>query len=256
MPYCGLVMPVGFPPGGTIFLIFRLLHVFSPLLSVLRNWGVDSIICFCPQNHFLHVRGVIIQHSFSISVYRTRYVKCLYVYNKVDMISIEDMDKLAREQNSIVVSVHMKLNLEALLVSLPVRWTRHLVCIGLPGVEGPMTYMKAGKGFWVDGSAAPDQPLPCVGFMFSWCTSSSYLPPSTKEFELLTSSQPMNCLDPPALFAAHWDIYCPLTNSGLHLRTVLGALWTAFFGKAWPFPAALLDILDPADSSWSTYHFV
>lgn len=45
-----------------------------------------------------------------------RYVKCLYVYNKVDMISIEDMDKLAREPNSIVVSVHMKLNLEALLV--------------------------------------------------------------------------------------------------------------------------------------------
>ena len=33
------------------------------------------------------------------------------------MISIEDMDKLARERNSIVVSVHMKLNLEALLVS-------------------------------------------------------------------------------------------------------------------------------------------
>lgn len=45
-----------------------------------------------------------------------RYVKCLYVYNKVDMISIEDMDKLAREPNSIVVSVHMKLNLDALLV--------------------------------------------------------------------------------------------------------------------------------------------
>lgn len=45
-------------------------------------------------------------------------MKCLYVYNKVDMISIEDMDKLAREPNSIVVSVHMKLNLEALLVRI------------------------------------------------------------------------------------------------------------------------------------------
>lgn len=45
-------------------------------------------------------------------------MKCLYVYNKVDMISIEDMDKLAREPNSIVVSVHMKLNLEALLVRM------------------------------------------------------------------------------------------------------------------------------------------
>ncbi|CAM9322242.1 unnamed protein product [Scytosiphon promiscuus] len=47
-----------------------------------------------------------------------KYVKCLYVYNKVDMISIEDMDKLAREPNSIVVSVHMKLNLEALLAKM------------------------------------------------------------------------------------------------------------------------------------------
>ncbi|CAM9113739.1 unnamed protein product [Ascophyllum nodosum] len=47
-----------------------------------------------------------------------KYVKCLYVYNKVDMISIEDMDKLARERNSIVVSVHMKLNLEALLAKM------------------------------------------------------------------------------------------------------------------------------------------
>lgn len=46
-----------------------------------------------------------------------RYVKCLYVYNKVDMISIEDMERLAREPNSIVVSVHMKLNLPGLLVS-------------------------------------------------------------------------------------------------------------------------------------------
>lgn len=48
----------------------------------------------------------------------SRYVQCLYVYNKVDMISIEDMDKLAREPNSIVVSVHMKLNLAALLVRI------------------------------------------------------------------------------------------------------------------------------------------
>eukprot|EP00904_Undaria_pinnatifida_P009410 jgi/Undpi1/559/HiC_scaffold_10.g04023.m1 len=47
-----------------------------------------------------------------------KYVKCLYVYNKVDMISIEDMDKLAREPNSIVVSVHMKLNLAALLAKM------------------------------------------------------------------------------------------------------------------------------------------
>jgi C-terminal region of MMR_HSR1 domain/TGS domain len=44
-----------------------------------------------------------------------RYIKCLYVYNKVDMISLEDMDALARLPNSIVASVYMKLNLDKLL---------------------------------------------------------------------------------------------------------------------------------------------
>jgi uncharacterized protein len=37
------------------------------------------------------------------------------VYNKVDMISLEDMDALARLPNSIVASVYMKLNLDKLL---------------------------------------------------------------------------------------------------------------------------------------------
>eukprot|EP00611_Tribonema_gayanum_P029328 TRINITY_DN7813_c0_g2_i1.p2 TRINITY_DN7813_c0_g2~~TRINITY_DN7813_c0_g2_i1.p2 ORF type:complete len:342 (-),score=154.42 TRINITY_DN7813_c0_g2_i1:311-1219(-) len=44
-----------------------------------------------------------------------KYIKCLYVYNKVDMITLEDMDQLARLPNSIVASVYLKLNLEKLL---------------------------------------------------------------------------------------------------------------------------------------------
>ncbi|CAN0193448.1 unnamed protein product, partial [Phaeothamnion confervicola] len=47
-----------------------------------------------------------------------KYIKCLYVYNKVDMITIEDLDMLARQPHSIVVSVHMKLNLDALLAKM------------------------------------------------------------------------------------------------------------------------------------------
>lgn len=59
---------------------------------------------------------LVLFSPFPVRFWACRYVKCLYVYNKVDMISIEDMDKLAREPNSIVVSVHMQLNLAALLV--------------------------------------------------------------------------------------------------------------------------------------------
>lgn len=44
-----------------------------------------------------------------------KYIKCLYVYNKVDMMTIEEIDKLARLPNTIVVSVYLKLNLDALL---------------------------------------------------------------------------------------------------------------------------------------------
>lgn len=97
----------------------------------------------------------------SLSLRRTRYVKCLYVYNKVDMISIEDMDKLAREKNSIVVSVHMKLNLQALLVShraSPPVGARYVLCVVLPGAEGSFTYVKQQTIFGV-GSVASEQYL-------------------------------------------------------------------------------------------------
>ena len=33
------------------------------------------------------------------------YVKCLYVYNKIDICSIEEIDVLARQPNSVVVSM-------------------------------------------------------------------------------------------------------------------------------------------------------
>lgn len=43
------------------------------------------------------------------------YMPCLYVYNKIDQISIEEVDRLARTPNSVVVSCNMKLNLDYLL---------------------------------------------------------------------------------------------------------------------------------------------
>ncbi|KAI8865407.1 P-loop containing nucleoside triphosphate hydrolase protein [Ramicandelaber brevisporus] len=44
-----------------------------------------------------------------------KYLKCLYVYNKVDSISLEQVDKLAREPDTVVVSVEMELNLDFLV---------------------------------------------------------------------------------------------------------------------------------------------
>lgn len=32
-----------------------------------------------------------------------KYIKCLYVYNKIDSITLEELDKLAHELNTIVI---------------------------------------------------------------------------------------------------------------------------------------------------------
>jgi len=44
-----------------------------------------------------------------------KYVKCLYVYNKIDTISIEDVDKLMSVNYNVAISVHMNLGIDVLL---------------------------------------------------------------------------------------------------------------------------------------------
>jgi len=44
-----------------------------------------------------------------------KYIKCLYVYNKIDTISIEDIDEIARRPDSVVISCNMNLNMDFLL---------------------------------------------------------------------------------------------------------------------------------------------
>ncbi|XP_065312973.1 developmentally-regulated GTP-binding protein 2-like isoform X2 [Gordionus sp. m RMFG-2023] len=43
------------------------------------------------------------------------YIPCLYVYNKIDQISIEEVDIRAHEYNSVVLSCNLKLNVDYLL---------------------------------------------------------------------------------------------------------------------------------------------
>lgn len=43
------------------------------------------------------------------------YLKCLFVYNKIDMLSIEQVDTLARQPFTVVISVRSKMNLDGLL---------------------------------------------------------------------------------------------------------------------------------------------
>ena len=42
-------------------------------------------------------------------------MRCLYVYNKIDQVTIEEVDRLARLPNSVVVSCELDLNMDTLL---------------------------------------------------------------------------------------------------------------------------------------------
>jgi len=44
-----------------------------------------------------------------------KYIPCLYVYNKIDAISLERMDKIARTPNTVVISCELGLNLDYLI---------------------------------------------------------------------------------------------------------------------------------------------
>lgn len=46
------------------------------------------------------------------------YIPCLYVYNKIDQVSIEEVDRLAHLPNSVVVSCNANMNLDYLLESI------------------------------------------------------------------------------------------------------------------------------------------
>jgi small GTP-binding protein len=43
------------------------------------------------------------------------YLKCLFCYNKIDQVSLEEVDRIARQPHSLVISCEMKLNLDYLL---------------------------------------------------------------------------------------------------------------------------------------------
>lgn len=40
------------------------------------------------------------------------YIKCLYVYNKIDAVSLEEVDRLAREPNTVVMSCELDLGIQ------------------------------------------------------------------------------------------------------------------------------------------------
>mmetsp|Transcript_12209 Transcript_12209/g.24224 ORF Transcript_12209/g.24224 Transcript_12209/m.24224 type:complete len:417 (+) Transcript_12209:177-1427(+) len=57
---------------------------------------------------------VDVDQIIDVIVGNRKYVKCLYAYNKIDTITMEEVDGLARKPNSMVMSVNEGMNMEYL----------------------------------------------------------------------------------------------------------------------------------------------
>lgn len=58
---------------------------------------------------------ITIDDFIDVVVGNRKYMKCLYCYNKIDSIGLADLDVLAREPNTVVVSCELDLNLDYLV---------------------------------------------------------------------------------------------------------------------------------------------
>lgn len=72
------------------------------------------------QEYKIHNADVIIKEDVSVDEFidvivgTRRYLPCLYCYNKIDSISMEELDRIAREPHTVVISCETNLNLEHL----------------------------------------------------------------------------------------------------------------------------------------------
>jgi len=78
---------------------------------------IDSIL----HEYKLHNCEVLVREDITIDQFidviegNRKYIHCLYVYNKIDMCTIEQVDRLARYDNSLVISLRLTLGLDYLL---------------------------------------------------------------------------------------------------------------------------------------------
>eukprot|EP01120_Amphizonella_sp_Union-15-10_P012104 TRINITY_DN5325_c0_g1_i1.p1 TRINITY_DN5325_c0_g1~~TRINITY_DN5325_c0_g1_i1.p1 ORF type:complete len:406 (-),score=73.71 TRINITY_DN5325_c0_g1_i1:5-1222(-) len=76
------------------------------------------------QEYKIHNCEVLFRDDYDIDQFidvvqgNRKYVRCLYVYNKIDVISIEKLDALARRPHSIVISCKLNLNIESFLAKI------------------------------------------------------------------------------------------------------------------------------------------
>ncbi|CCF60454.1 hypothetical protein KAFR_0K00980 [Kazachstania africana CBS 2517] len=80
----------------------------------------ENVIKLLLKDYKIHNAEVLVRDSNCtiddfidiINDQHRNYIKCLYVYNKIDAVSLEEVDRLAREPNTVVMSCEMDLGIE------------------------------------------------------------------------------------------------------------------------------------------------
>ncbi|CAD8088759.1 unnamed protein product [Paramecium sonneborni] len=92
------------------------------ITSTIKLTKVDEkLIKNIMQEYKIHNVDILIREDITVDDLidiiegNRKYVKCLYVFNKIDKISIEEVDEIARRKDHCVISCNLKLNLDYLL---------------------------------------------------------------------------------------------------------------------------------------------
>ena len=86
---------LGDDPAKTVYSILHEYKIHNAEVLMREDAGVDDLIDVIEGNR--------------------KYVRCLYVWNKIDTVTMEDVDRLARKPHSVVISCNAGLNLDRLV---------------------------------------------------------------------------------------------------------------------------------------------
>ena len=111
-----------------------------------------------------------------------KYIRCLYVYNKIDTLSVEEVDQLARLPDSVVISIYMDLNIDYLLQKM---W-QYMGLIRIytkrrgqaPDLSEPIVLSSQRDGLSLEAAcnAISKEFLPIFNFALVWGRSTKFNP--------------------------------------------------------------------------------
>ncbi|KAG7669768.1 hypothetical protein Ndes2526B_g06120 [Nannochloris sp. 'desiccata'] len=95
--------------GMTITALVPLTHVDEKMIQrILSEYKIHNADVLIKED-------ITVDDLIDVIEGNRRYMKCLYVYNKVDICSIEEVDEIARRPYSIPISCYHKLNMDGVL---------------------------------------------------------------------------------------------------------------------------------------------